>query len=211
MTLDLPGVVASLRHHASVLPDTIVLRQAIVARGTFEQVAAVASGLVSISVVVLTAGLVPAALAFRRRYKRVNDLLDRVYGDVQPLVHQARIVAENASVITTTLRADIATLSQTVGATSGAVTDLINRAEHRLTELDALLAVAQREAESFFISTASTVRGAHAGARAFREREPGMQSHQAKEASHEMEAERDDDDIEGTTQHRRAAPRIRPR
>jgi hypothetical protein len=51
---------ALLQQAAAALPDTIYTKQVAAQRGWFEQLTAVASGLVSLSLLVLTVALVPA-------------------------------------------------------------------------------------------------------------------------------------------------------
>ena len=62
---------------AQTFPDTIVTKQVAVEQGTFAKIAGVAQGLMTISILVLTVVLVPAAWNFRSSYKRVNELIDR--------------------------------------------------------------------------------------------------------------------------------------
>src|SRR5690348_18313877 len=84
---------------AATLPDTIVTKTVATERGWFEQLTGIASGLVSISLLVLTVALVPAAWNFRKSYKKVNELLDKIYADVNPLMKHASTVADNLDYI----------------------------------------------------------------------------------------------------------------
>src|SRR5688500_15388846 len=85
------------------LPDTIVTKQVAVEQGAFAKVAGIAQGLMSIAILVLTVVLVPAAWSFRNSYKRVNELIDRFYGDIGPLVRNANTIADNVNYITTAI------------------------------------------------------------------------------------------------------------
>src|SRR5215211_383919 len=87
--------------------DTVLMRQVGQDPGWFEKATAVASGLMTVAILVLTVALVPAAWNFRKSYKKVNDLLDRIYGDVNPLMRQASSIADNVNYITTSVRADV--------------------------------------------------------------------------------------------------------
>ena len=62
--------------------DTVLMRQVGQERGWFENTMTIASGLVTVAILVLTVALVPAAWNFRKSYKKISDLLDRIYGDV---------------------------------------------------------------------------------------------------------------------------------
>jgi len=154
---------------ASTLPDTIITKQVAVEQGAFEKVASVAQGLMSIAILVLTVVLVPAAWNFRNSYKRVNELIDRFYGDIGPLVRNVNTIADNVNYITTSIRVDVQQFSRTAALANERLTTAVMTAERRLNELDALLRVVQHEAEDVFVSTASTLRGMRAGATTFRE------------------------------------------
>lgn len=158
-----------LLQSAAALPDTIVTKQVAVEQGAFAKVASIAQGLMTIAILVLTVVLVPAAWNFRNSYKKVNELIDRFYGDIGPLVRNANTVADNVNYITTALRVDVQQFNQTVALANERLTAAVRSAEKRINELDALMKVVQREAEDTFISTASTLRGVRAGATTFRE------------------------------------------
>jgi uncharacterized protein YoxC len=153
----------------AALPDTIVTKQVAVEQGTFEKVASVAQGLMTIAILVLTVVLVPAAWNFRSSYKKVNELIDRFYGDIGPLVRNANTIADNVNYITTAIRVDVQQFNQTVALANERLTAAVKTAEQRLNELNALMRVVQREAEDTFITTASTLRGVRAGASTLRD------------------------------------------
>jgi len=151
------------------LPDTIVTKQVAVEQGAFAKIAGIAQGLMSIAILVLTVVLVPAAWSFRNSYKRVNELIDRFYGDIGPLVRNANTIADNVNYITTAIRVDVQQFNQTVALANERLTAAVKAAERRIGELDALMRVVQREAEDAFVSTASTLRGVRAGATTLRD------------------------------------------
>jgi len=200
---------------AQALPDTIVTKQVAVEQGAFAKVAGVAQGLMTIAILVLTVALVPAAWNFRKSYKRVNELIDRFYGDIGPLVRNANTVADNVNYITTAIRVDVQQFNQTVALANERLTVAVKTAEQRLNELDALMRVVQREAEDAFISTASTLRGVRAGATTLRDEVEG------DVADVDVEGFEDDDALEereethgdnGETESEwRERPRVRPR
>ena len=146
-----------------VLPDTLVTKQVPAAVGTFEKITSVASGLATIALLVLAIGLVPAAWNFRKTYKKVNDLLDRIYGDVAPLVRSASIVTEDAREIVSIVKGDVRQVQQTVAAANARLLKAVKEAEARLDEFNALIEVVQDEAESAFVNTASAVHGVRTG------------------------------------------------
>ena len=203
-------VVELIQQVAPALPDTIVTKQVAVEQGAFAKVAGVAQSLMSIAILVLTVALVPAAWNFRKSYKRVNELIDRFYGDIGPLVRNANTVADNVNYITTAIRVDVQQFNQTVALANERLTVAVRTAEQRLNELDALMRVVQREAEDAFISTASTLRGVRAGATTLRDEVEGdVEGFEDDDALEEREETHGDN---GETESEwRERPRVRPR
>ncbi len=160
---DTMHITSLLIQAAHILPDTLVTKQVPAAVGTFEKITSVASGLMTISLLVLAVGLVPAAWNFRKTYKKVNELIDNVYGDVAPLFRSASIVTEDAREIVAIVKGDVRQVQQTVAAANARLLKAVKEAEARLDEFNALIEVVQDEAESAFINTASTVHGVRAG------------------------------------------------
>src|SRR5256885_7760433 len=81
--------------------DTLIMKQVVPERGLLEQITAVSSVVTTIALTVFAIFAVPAAWRFRRTYKKVNDLLDRIYGDIMPIMRHASTIADNANYITT--------------------------------------------------------------------------------------------------------------
>jgi uncharacterized protein YoxC len=150
-------------------PDTVIMRQVPMAPGWFATMTGIAQALLTLTFLVLTAVLVPAAWNFRKSYKGVNRLLEKVYGDVAPIVRHAHTIADNLDYVTTAVRVDVQQLNQTITSANQRLLRAVKVAERRVRELEALVDVVQHEAESVFISTASTVRGVRAGVRTLRE------------------------------------------
>src|SRR5215204_708332 len=179
-----------LQQVSSALPDTIITKQVTTEPGVFAKIAGVAQGLMTIAILVLTVVLVPAAWNFRSSYKRVNELIDRFYGDLGPLVRNANGIADNVNYITTAIRVDVQQFNQTVALANERLTVAVKTAERRLNELDALMRVVQREVEDTFVSTASTLRGVRAGATTLRDEVEGVV------ADVDVEGFEDDDALE---------------
>jgi uncharacterized protein YoxC len=180
---------------AAALPDTIVTKQVAVDPGLFAKITTYSSGLASIALLVLAVALVPAAWNFRKSYGKISDMLDKIYGDVNPIMRHASTIADNVNYITTSLRVDVQKVSQTVASANQRLMSSVELAEDRIKELNALLAVVQEEAESAFVSTASTLRGVRTGI------------HEA----FEKEESADDRYIEGEPGWEKPRPRVRPR
>lgn len=167
MTLSLADAGLLLVQAAGTLPDTIVTKQMVEDPTLWNQIASVASGVVSITLVVLTVALVPAAWNFRKSYKRINELLDKVYGDVHPIMRHAHTISDNVNYITTSIRVDVQQVNQTIATANERLMDAVRVTEQRLQDFNALLQVVQQEAEDVFVSTASTLHGVRSGAVSF--------------------------------------------
>jgi len=152
-----------LQQVVRTLPDTIYTKQVVAEPGLWEKITSVASGVMTITVIILTVALVPAAWNFRKSYKKISDMLDKIYGDVNPLMRHASAIADNVDYITTSIRVDVQQVSQTVAAVNQRLQDALEGAEDRMKQLNALLDVVQEEAESAFVATASTIRGVQTG------------------------------------------------
>ncbi|MBA3340793.1 MAG: hypothetical protein H0T48_03070 [Gemmatimonadaceae bacterium] len=179
----------------ATLPDTIVTKQVEAEASWFQTVTTVASGLASIALLVLAVALVPAAWNFRKSYAKISDMLDRIYGDINPLMRHASTIADNVNYISTSVRVDIQQVSQTVAMANQKLVTSVAAAEERIKELNALLAVVQEEAESAFITTASTLRGVRTGI------------HEAFEKEEPLDGRY----LEGGAEWEKPRPRVRPR
>jgi uncharacterized protein YoxC len=206
-----------LLQSASALPDTIITKQ-VADQGAFAKVATVAQGLMSIAILVLTVVLVPAAWNFRNSYKRINELIDRFYGDIGPLVRNANTIADNVNYITTSIRVDVGQFNQTVALANERLTAAVKTAERRIRELDALMRVVQREAEDAFVTTAATLRGVHVGATTLRDEvgdelaDAELDDEQVFEDEEELEEREETNGNDGETEGEWSErPRVRPR
>jgi len=148
---------------AAALPDTLYTKQIVEDPSLWQKVISIASGVMTITVIVLTVALVPAAWNFRKSYKKTSEMLDKVYGDINPIMRHASSIADNVDYISTSIRVDVQQVSQTVAAVNQRLQKAVATAEDRIRQLNALLDVVQEEAESAFITTASTIRGVRTG------------------------------------------------
>ena len=163
MTALMSSAGALLLQAARTLPDTIVTKQVAEDPGLLTKVTSVASVVLTFAFIALSSALIPAALNFRKSYKKISDMLDKVYGDVNPIMRHASTIADNVDYISTSVRVDIQQLSKTIAAANQSLLGAVKAAEARINQLNALLEVAQEEAESAFIATASTLRGVRTG------------------------------------------------
>lgn len=202
--------------------DTLIMKQVVPERGLLEQITAICTLIITVSLTVLAIFAVPAAYRFRGTYKKVNDLLERVQNDFAPIMQHASQIADNVNYVTSAIRADVAKVQNTINSANERVNQAVELTEQRLNEFNALLAVIQTEAEQAFVSTASTLRGFRSGAAAFRDRSgmdfasddldsAALADDFEGQSEREEEIDGDDGNPESSTAALSAAPRIRPR
>ncbi|HEX4469427.1 MAG TPA: hypothetical protein VH080_07815 [Gemmatimonadaceae bacterium] len=186
---------------SAALPDTIYTKQIAVTPSVFERIVGIASGVFTILICLFAIALVPGLWNFRRRFQRINQLLERVHNDFQPIVRHATSVADNVDYITTSIRADVQKINETIATANERLRDAVHMTEHRLSDFNALLKVVQEEAEQMFVSTASAVRGVRTSASALSEPGSGTNFARREAAGDEQEqAEEELDQLELDTE-----------
>jgi len=152
-----------LLQQVAALPDTSVVKTA-AQRDWFETMTGVASGILTLTILGLTIFLAPAAWSFWRTFRKVREMLDKVYADVTPLTRHASNIADNLDYITTSIRTDVQQVNATIASANRRLHQAVALTETRLNEFNALLQVVQQEAEQAFVSTAAAVVGVRTGA-----------------------------------------------
>src|SRR5436305_284827 len=127
-----------LAQRSAALPDTIFTKQLASTPSVFDRITGIASGLLTIAFCVFVIAAVPAAWNFRKSYNRINKLLDRIYGDINPIMRHASTVADNIDYITTSIRADVQQINATIAAANARLQDAVTVTERRLGDFNAL-------------------------------------------------------------------------
>jgi uncharacterized protein YoxC len=148
------------------LPDTILTRQVATDMGFFQEVGTIANAILAIAVLLLALGLLFSAWNVRKASKQVHMFLDRAYSDLAPAIREANVIATDVREMTTIVKGNVREVQQTVAATNTRVLKAVREIEGRLDQFNAFLGLVQDEAESVFVSTASTVRGVRTGLQA---------------------------------------------
>ncbi|HEY2855219.1 MAG TPA: DUF948 domain-containing protein [Gemmatimonadaceae bacterium] len=160
---------AWLIQHSTALPDTVFTKQIATAPNVFDRITGIASGLLTIAILIFVAAAVPAAWNFRKSYHKANQLVERLSTDLTPIIRHASAVADNINYITTSIRHDVQQINATIASANERLQEAVAVTERRLGDFNALLEVVQQEAESMFVSTASAVRGVRTSASALSE------------------------------------------
>jgi hypothetical protein len=217
--------VAWMLQQAATFPDTVVMKTVTAQRGWFETVTGIASGVMTLTLLGLTVFLAPAAWSFWRTFRKVRDLLDKVYADVMPIAKHGHNIADNLDYITTSIRSDVQQVNATIADANRRLQQAAQLTENRLNEFNALLQVVQQEAEQAFVSTAAAVRGVRTGAAALgglerfdelddlddEELASGGLEHVDDNESDEIADDTERRDGGGVTEHAAARPRLRSR
>jgi uncharacterized protein YoxC len=156
------------------LPDTVFTKQLAAAPSIFDRITGIASGLLTIAFCIFVIAAVPAAWNFRKSYRKINKLLERIYGDINPIMRHASSAADNVNYITTSIRTDIQQINATIAGANERLQQAVSLTERRLHDISALLQVVQEEAEQMFVSTAAAVRGVRTSASALAGEGDGM-------------------------------------
>jgi hypothetical protein len=133
-----------------------------------EVVAIIAIAVIGLVLIALLAVLIPAVLGLRRTAVKMETLMDRVSGELDPILGHAKRVADNAEHISTVVRADVGEVSGTLRRANDRLNLALDATERRVRELGALLRLFQDEVEHTFVSGSSMLRGFRAGADSLR-------------------------------------------
>ena len=214
--------VAWMLQQAATMPDTVVMKTVTAQRGWFETVTGIASGVMTLTLLGLAIFLAPAAWSFWRTFRKVRELLDKVYADVMPIAKHGHNIADNLDYITTSIRSDVQQVNATIASANRRVQQAVALTEKRLNEFNALLQVVQQEAEQAFVSTAAAVHGVRTGAAALGGMDPlddlddeelasgGMENVDDNESDENADGE-ERSGSDGGTERAAARPRVRSR
>lgn len=132
----------------------------------FRDLIEIAHGVLILAGCVLLVWAIPVAIAARRAWADALTALGRAERDILPLLRELTGLARDLTSVATTIRGDVELVHGTVADVNSRVREVVRVAEHRVGELDALLGVAQQEAEDVLLMAAAAARGVRAGAAA---------------------------------------------
>jgi methyl-accepting chemotaxis protein len=121
-----------------------------------------------VATIVIALALILGAFVAIYGALKVRAMLRGMRTDFEPAIRNANALSENVKALSEKVRGNVEELSETVSDTNQKVRRAAEAAEARLAELNALVGVAQREAEDAFVRAASTVRGVQVGTKALR-------------------------------------------
>jgi uncharacterized protein YoxC len=154
-----------LVHSAGLARDTVYVAAS---GNAFADIGTIAQAILALAALALVAIALPAVWKLRRVDQRVHQLLETVQREIAPISRRAGAIADDVQAVTRSVRADMDRVNETIATANDRVERAVQLSEQRLNEFNALFAVVQEEAESLFISAASTVRAVRGGTAAFR-------------------------------------------
>ncbi|MDH3297488.1 MAG: hypothetical protein OEM23_02820 [Gemmatimonadota bacterium] len=111
---------------------------------------------------VIGAGLIPTLLfavpRILRTHRELNRLTEAVGNRALPVIDQSEEILEQLSRISAVLVADVEVVDRTIIRAAESLERIVELAEDRVTEVNALVSVAVEEAEETFLSTAGLLR-----------------------------------------------------
>lgn len=209
---------------SSLAPSFFLLLQAaadsaatriVVERGWLDTMANLAQSLVSVLVLVMLVMGVLLLYALKKSIDELTKLIRNAYEPLLGAIAEVREVTGEVRSMAKSLKAPVAKASDTIEEASERFRTAMDIAEGRLARLDALVDIAQGEAEGAVIGAASLMRGVKAGGRAVR-RSLGL-ARRARDNDGEDAIVEDDDEAEDVADETEEiegeveAPRIRPR
>ncbi len=123
--------------------------------------------LIGLAVLVSVPLLVPRMLGAMRYLERLEDVMAH---RATPLMEQTQQLLDQVGKITTVVADDVDRVDRTVIRTTESVERMLELAEDRVSEINALHEVAVEEAEETFFSTAGILRALRPGSRSRRRR-----------------------------------------
>jgi uncharacterized protein YoxC len=111
--------------------------------------------------------LLPRVLAVLRQFQESHEeFLKKAF----PILDQSRQLLDQVGTVATSLADDVERIDRTVIRTTSSVEGMVELAEERVSEINALLEVAVEEAEETFFSTAAIMRALRLGGRSRKRR-----------------------------------------
>lgn len=114
---------------------------------------------VGVALLAVMAYSFPLVKEVRTFLNRSNELIARTNERIDPVMDRIEDIVEDAGEMSASLRKDVSEIGGAVDEGSRSARRIARIAENRVTEIDALLEVAQEEAESSFLSAASLLGG----------------------------------------------------
>lgn len=143
-------------------------RQATAGGGLVEVIAIIAIAVIGLALIALLAILIPAVLGLHKVAGKMEAVIDRISGELDPIIGHAKSIADNADYISTAVRADVGDVSGTLRRANDRLNVALDATERRVKELGALLRIFQDEVEQTLVSGTSLLRGLRAGADSLR-------------------------------------------
>lgn len=135
---------------------------------SFQNIVAIANGILSIVACLLLVAVAVALLLGWRALRRTWAQLAAVQRDFAPVLATMGRAVSNLEAVTTTMRSDVEAIHATVEDATGGAQAMIRTAGQRLQRLDAVVGATQDEVEAALVDVVAAARGLRAGTAALR-------------------------------------------
>jgi ABC-type transporter Mla subunit MlaD len=99
----------------------------------------------------------------RRTFREIDRVTDAINQQALPVIEQSEQILEQMSRVSTVLVTDVEVVDRTIVRAAESLERIVELAEERVTEVNALVSVAVEEAEETFLSTAGLLRALRLG------------------------------------------------
>jgi uncharacterized protein YoxC len=133
-------------------------------RTTLENLADISTIIIAVVILVLLGALILAVLELKKGQKKLMSFIDSLRGDLAPAINNVREISSNLAGVSEMVNSRVQSVDDTLNVANDRLRNSVELAYRRVRHFDALLEVAQEEAESLFFNAASAVRGVRHGA-----------------------------------------------
>ncbi len=157
--------------NVDVLASAIAVSQTAAQRSTLENLADISMIIIAATILALLLVLIKALSETRDGQRKVVAFIDGLRSDLAPTIKNVNELSSTLVHVSDTVSKQVSAVDDTLDIANERLRSAVDVAYRRVRHFDALLEVAQGEAESLFINAASAVRGVKRGAQAIRGRD----------------------------------------
>jgi hypothetical protein len=146
--------------------------------------------LASLFVLILLGAVIAVLLRMRQTFDRFDALIGRLGLHADPIGQKVAAIADDLNVVSTKVRTEVDHVTHVVQMAADKLEGAVEGTERRVREIDALVELAQDEAEHAIVSVAATLRGLRGGVSSLRS---GLVGRRAGGEAEYVDDEEDDD------------------
>ena len=148
--------------------DTVIAKIVLPEPSWFEQVIAIASGILTLLPFALLIVAIWVAFKLRESFERARESLTDVRTDIRELIGAANRISEDVAGMSSSVRSSVDALNETVTYTNTRARQAVSRLADRVDAFNDALEVVQEDTQSVIVTALSALRGLRAGVAAMR-------------------------------------------